>query len=75
MIINAMCSQLKSDGTVILYSGGWDKEVKIWNISESGKLSLVKSVGVNCCINSLCIGKDGQVFVGGNDGFLCRIDA
>ena len=74
MIINAMCSQSRPDGTVLLCTGGWDKEVKIWNINESGKVSLQKSVNVKCCINSLCVGKDGQVFVGGNDGLLCRID-
>lgn len=74
MIINSLASQKRPDGSVVLISGAWDKVVKVWSIDESGKIELKGDVEFGQCVNKICVGKQGQVFIAGNDGSLCRID-
>lgn len=72
MIINALCGCETSDGT-LLFSGGWDKIVKQWKISN-GNVTLVNQCNVDMCINALAVGEKGEIYAGGNDGHIVRID-
>lgn len=74
MIINSLASQNRPDGSVVLISGAWDKVVKVWSIDVSGNIKLIGDVDFGQCVNKICVGKQGQAFIAGNDGSLCRID-
>ena len=67
MIVNALCGW----GDSTLLSAGYDGKVKQWNLNN---LELVNSCDVGGCINGLCVGSQGQVYAGGVNGFLHRLD-
>jgi WD40 repeat protein len=58
MILNALCGF--EDST--LFSGGYDGEIKQWNLETLE------------CINTICIGSQGQMYVAGDYGFINRLD-
>lgn len=67
MIINAFCGVNNT-----LFSGGWDGKVKKWNdIDKNPKLA--GEVDIGCCINSICNGEIGNIYVGACDGVIRRI--
>ncbi|KAJ9594124.1 hypothetical protein L9F63_014440 [Diploptera punctata] len=67
MIVNALCGC--GDSTLI--SAGYDGKVKQWNLND---LQLMNSCNIGACINGLCVGSQGQIYAGGNNGFLHRLD-
>lgn len=67
LILNAVCGF--EDST--LFSGGYDGKIKQWNLDT---LECVSTCEVGFCINSICIGSKGQVYVAGDNGFLNRLD-
>lgn len=72
MIINAFCS-VKTSDKLLLYSGGWDKVVKQW-VVEGDSLKFVNECLMDMCINSLMPGPKGEIYAGGSDGHIVRID-
>lgn len=52
----------------LLYSGSWDRTVKVWRISDSKCLESVKAH--DDAINSVVVGFDGLVFTGSADGTM-----
>ncbi|XP_023718980.1 F-box/WD repeat-containing protein pof11 isoform X1 [Cryptotermes secundus] len=67
MILNALCGF--EDST--LFSGGYDGKVKQWNLET---LECINTCEVGFCINTICIGSQGQVYVAGDNGFINRLD-
>ncbi|VEN33883.1 unnamed protein product [Callosobruchus maculatus] len=57
----------------ILFSGGWDKAVKKWNIDDD-IVKLDSSVNVDIVINAIALGDKGEIYVGGSDGHVVRIE-
>lgn len=53
-------------GAGLLYSGSWDKTVKVWRVSDSRCLESVAAH--EDAINSVAVGFDGMVFTGSADG-------
>ncbi|KAL9265727.1 JINGUBANG-like protein [Drosera capensis] len=50
----------------ILYSGSWDKTIKVWRLSDSKCLESIDAH--DDAINSVIVGIDGMVFSGSADG-------
>ncbi|KAK3022991.1 hypothetical protein RJ639_044985 [Escallonia herrerae] len=50
----------------LLYSGSWDKTLKVWRLSDSKCLESVKAH--DDAVNSVVAGSDGLVFTGSADG-------
>nr|GMC87583.1 protein JINGUBANG-like [Ipomoea batatas] len=59
------CMSLE-DEEGLLYSGSWDKTVKVWKLSEN---KCIESVNAHDdAVNALVVGFDGLVFTGSADG-------
>lgn len=67
MILNAVCGF--EDST--LFSGGYDGKLKQWNLET---LECVSTCEIGFCINTICVGSQGQVYVAGDNGFINRLD-
>ncbi|KAJ8866314.1 hypothetical protein PR048_032157 [Dryococelus australis] len=65
--MNALCSE--GDSTV--YSGGYDCKLKKWDASTLQNLG---ECNVGLCINAICVGPPGSVYVGASNGYLTRIE-
>jgi len=50
----------------LLYSGSWDKTLKVWRLSDSKCLESINAH--QDAINSVVVGFDGLVFTGSADG-------
>ncbi|KAK6136789.1 hypothetical protein DH2020_029459 [Rehmannia glutinosa] len=50
----------------LLYSGSWDKSMKVWRISDSKCLESIQAH--DDAVNSVVVGFDGLVFTGSADG-------
>lgn len=74
MIINALCEVKKNDNNTYLCSGGWDKIAKIWKINSDLSNTPNDSCQVSIVINALTAGSKNQIFAGGSDGHIIRID-
>lgn len=72
MIINSLVG-IKSGNESLLYSAGWDKMVKQWKI-ENGECKLVNSCNADMVVNVLTYGEKGEIYAGGSDGHVVRID-
>ncbi|KRT80062.1 WD40 domain-containing protein [Oryctes borbonicus] len=70
MIINSLVGTKSGDH---LYSAGWDKMVKQWKI-EKGSCQLINSCNADMVINVLAYGEKGEIYAGGSDGHIVRID-
>lgn len=68
LIVNAMCCKEEPNPTI--YSGGYDKTVKSWDLETQKSKD---SIELDTCINFLCDGPAGHVYVGGINGYLARI--
>ncbi|KAJ8984654.1 hypothetical protein NQ317_009882 [Molorchus minor] len=71
MIINTLAGTKWNQRTV-LFSGGWDKLVK-WNIDED-IVKLESQLDVEIVVNSIAIGDRGEIYVGGGDGHIVRVE-
>lgn len=72
MIVNAATS-VTFNGQFILATGGWDKNLKIWKISNND-IKLESCVNVTFVITALAGNNQNQIFVAGSDGNLIRLD-
>lgn len=68
MIINALCGTAKE-----LYTAGWDGHVKRWVELDGREPLIAGDVSVGCCVNALCAGADGVVYVGDTRGVISRV--
>ncbi|XP_063227807.1 F-box and WD repeat domain-containing 11-A-like isoform X3 [Bacillus rossius redtenbacheri] len=66
MIMNALCGE----GETTLYSGGYDGKLKKWDLST---LQSLGECPVAPCINAICAGTTGTVYVGASGGYIARI--
>ncbi|XP_018332230.1 type II inositol polyphosphate 5-phosphatase 14-like [Agrilus planipennis] len=71
-IINALVA-VKDGSDLLLYTGGWDKTVKQWKLSGKN-LSLVNQCNADFVVNVLAAGPKGEIYAGGSDGHILRID-
>lgn len=72
LIINALKGVTSGNATLI-YTGGWDKLVKQWKL-EGGNLSLVDKVNADIVVSALANGEKGELYAGGSDGHIVRVD-
>lgn len=70
MIVNALCVAPEPQLTV--YSGGYDNTLKGWDIATE---KCTGSLDIGVCINALCSGPQGEVYVASANGHLARVDA
>ncbi|XP_055380559.1 probable serine/threonine-protein kinase roco4 [Condylostylus longicornis] len=68
MIINSICGTDKT-----LFSGGYDKMVKMWvNIDKECKLG--GEINLESCINSICNGEnDHTIYAATSDGYIRKV--
>ncbi|XP_023013231.1 uncharacterized protein [Leptinotarsa decemlineata] len=71
-IINALAGA-SWDNKDIIFSGGWDKQLKKWTIVDNN-LKEGGSCDVEIVINAIAIGDKGELYVGGADGHIVRIE-
>ncbi|XP_056638989.1 kinesin-related protein 8 [Diorhabda carinulata] len=71
-IINALAGVNWND-KFILFSGGWDKNIKKWVIDGSS-IKLEATVDVDIIVNAIAVGDKGEVFAGGSDGHIVRVE-
>lgn len=50
-----------------VYTGGYDAKVKRWSI-QADSIELDAEVDIGCCVNTICGGDNGTIYVGGADG-------
>ncbi|KAL1491460.1 hypothetical protein ABEB36_012057 [Hypothenemus hampei] len=72
MIINALAG-VKWDNQEQLFSGGWDRILKQWAIKNNCPNNEA-SVDIEIVITAIIGGDNRQVYVGGADGHLVRVD-
>lgn len=72
LIINALVGVSSGSG-ILLYSGGWDRLVKQWKL-EGNSLTPVDKVTVDIVVNTLANGEKGEIYAGGSDGHIVRVD-
>ncbi|KAJ8952925.1 hypothetical protein NQ318_006542 [Aromia moschata] len=72
MLINTLAGTNWNQRTV-LFSGGWDKKVKKWNVDED-IVKLESALDVEIVINAIAVGDKGEIYVGGGDGHIVRIE-
>lgn len=73
LIINALIGVATSSSNALLYTGGWDKLVKQWKF-ESERLQVVDKTSVDIVVNALANGEKGELYAGGSDGHIVRVD-
>ncbi|CAH1967558.1 unnamed protein product [Acanthoscelides obtectus] len=56
-----------------LFSGSWDKTVKKWNIDDD-IVKLDSSLDVDIVVNAIAKGDKGEIYVGGSDGHVVRVE-
>ncbi|CAG9818404.1 unnamed protein product [Phaedon cochleariae] len=71
-IINALAGAKWQEKNLI-FSGGWDKQLKRWNV-EADEMKPDSSCDLEIVINAIAIGDQGEVYVGGGDGHLVRVE-
>lgn len=72
MVINALAG-IDWNGQTLLFSGGWDKKLKKFRFDEDVvKLDCTSEVGF--VVNSIAVGESGEIYVGGGEGNLLRIE-
>jgi len=72
MIINALCG-VKNDRKTFIYSGGWDRMLKQWRVFSS-TIEKQNACPVEMRINVIAAGPEGEIYVGGSDGHIVRVD-
>lgn len=71
-IINAL-EGVEWNGNQLLLSGGWDKIVKLWKVTDQG-LAQISNVNVDLVINAIASGEPNSAYAGGTDGHIVRVD-
>lgn len=71
-IINALAG-VSWNNKNILFSGGWDKNIKKW-IIDGSSIKLEATVDVGIVVNAIAVGEEGEVYVGGSDGHIVRVE-
>lgn len=61
------------NGSDVLFSGGWDKVLKKW-ILENKNIVASDNLSLEFVITNMVAGESGQLFVGGENGNLIRVD-
>lgn len=56
----------------VLFSGGWDKQLKKW-IVDATSTKLYGSCDTEIVINAITTGDKGEIYVGGGDGHIVRL--
>lgn len=72
MVINSLCGRVYK-GETLLFSGGWDKVVKQWKVTDD-KLLLVNDIHLDMDVTVLVTGPVGEIYAAGSDGHIVRID-
>ncbi|KAJ8959946.1 hypothetical protein NQ317_002011 [Molorchus minor] len=72
MVINALAGTSWDDKSV-LFSSGWDKILKKWIIDED-IVKMSGSLDVGMVVNAIAIGDKGEIYVGGADGHIIRVE-
>ncbi|KAJ8981542.1 hypothetical protein NQ317_009801 [Molorchus minor] len=72
LIINSLSGTIWNNKP-ILFSGGWDKQIKKWLIDED-IVKNVASVDAQMVVNSIVIGDKGEIYAGGVDGHIIRVE-
>ncbi|PSN56343.1 hypothetical protein C0J52_03747 [Blattella germanica] len=67
MIINAICGW----GDSTLFTAGYDGKVKQWNLNT---FECESTCDLGFCINALAIGSQGQIYAGGVNGLLNKLE-
>lgn len=70
-LINALCGA-KWDNKNVLFSGGWDKQLKEWLIDGNSTKSR-GTCDTEIVINTITTGNKGEIYVGGGDGHIVRL--
>lgn len=72
MLINTLCG-VKTNDVTLLYSGGWDKIIKQWKL-EGNAIKKISTCPVDMFVNVIAAGPKGEIYVGGSDGRIVRIN-
>lgn len=56
----------------IMLSGGYDRILKAWDLDQNSKNIGRLDTGV--CMNDICGGEPGEIYISSNEGYLARID-
>ncbi|XP_014252874.1 uncharacterized protein LOC106668536 [Cimex lectularius] len=56
----------------IMVSGGYDRVLKAWDINTKKMLA---KVDLGVCINDICPGDEGKLYVSSSEGYICMVDA
>ncbi|CAG9840196.1 unnamed protein product [Diabrotica balteata] len=70
-IINSLAGA-KWNNKNIIFSGGWDKSIKKW-IIENNSITLEATIDAGIIVNAIEVGRDGEIYAGGEDGHIVRI--
>jgi len=73
LIINAICGISEEDNKY-LFTGGWDKVLKKWKLVNESTIQLIGSCPVEVVITALTSGPNGEIYVGGDDGRIFRME-
>jgi len=73
-VINALTGVQWGDQQ-LLFSGGWDKVLQKWKVVNKDTLSDEGSVNVDLVINALATGETNQIYAGGADGHIVRVES
>ncbi|XP_066246498.1 uncharacterized protein [Euwallacea similis] len=72
-IINALAG-VEWANDKLLFSGGWDKVVKRWKVSDQGLVE-EGSINVDLVVNAIAPGEPTTIYAGGADGHIVRVDS
>lgn len=66
-MINSICGNME---TTTLYSGGYDKSVKVWDVQL---LKDISSVDIGKTVNAIAIDNNKQIFIATDDGSIQKL--
>ncbi|KAF6213178.1 hypothetical protein GE061_010894 [Apolygus lucorum] len=55
----------------IMLTGGFDRYLKAWDLTTAKNIGRLDT---GICINDICGGEPGQIYISSNEGYLARID-
>ncbi|RZF38235.1 zinc finger CCCH domain-containing protein 17 [Nilaparvata lugens] len=70
MIVNALC--VSEEPQLTIYSGGYDNTLKGWDAATQ---KCTGSLDLGVCINALCSGPKGEIYVASANGHMVRVEA
>lgn len=72
MLINVLLGFERGNQSLLL-SAGWEKCVKLWKV-EKDHISLVDKVMTDTVVQAMTLGAKGEIYAGGINGNLFRLD-